>query len=294
MIIRANKSQFLSSELIECTLDDASIVLIPAPLEKTVSYGKGTSGAPAAILEASDYLELYDDELDGEPFQSGIFTAEALSNDLEHQQFLNALEQQVSYLIDLDKKPVIIGGEHSLSIAPIQAFYKKWGSDFSIIHFDAHADLRDRYEGTNLSHACVMRRVCELGIDVVSIGIRSISREEIQFNALTRHPICFARDIVADPRCVERALHQLRKNVYISLDIDVFDPSVISQTGTPEPGGLTWYQMLTFLKKIADLNRRVLGFDVVEFAPAVEHHHQSYTCAKLIYKMMAYFWRQVL
>ena len=291
MKLLANNTQFLSGELRKCTFEESTIVIIPAPLEKTVSYGHGTSKGPQAILEASYYLELYDEELNCEPFHDGIFTTEMLSNDLTHQKFLNTLEYQLSYVIESGKKPVIIGGEHSLTIAPLQAIRRSQNLEFTVLHFDAHADLRDHYENSRLSHACVMRRAHEIGVDLVSVGIRAISQEEVDFISSANCSIFFAKEIISNVNLIEHALSLVKKNVYITLDIDVFDPSVIHQTGTPEPGGLTWYQLLTILKRISDLNINVLGFDLVEFAPLEENHSQRYTCAKLIYKMMSYYWR---
>jgi len=289
--MKKNNFQFLDSIETQTSYQNSKIVIVPAPLEKTVSYGKGTSLAPDVIINASAYLELFDEELKCEPIHHAIFTGAPLSNDMRHETFLEFLKDTITEIIHRNKKPVVIGGEHSLSISPIKAIHNTLSDDFSVLHLDAHTDFRDTYEDTKLSHACVMRRVHELNVPIISIGIRSLSDEEHQFMSRINHPIYFAGDIIRNPQLIDDALSLLNKNIYITLDIDVFDPTVISQTGTPEPGGLGWYAVLDIIKKISDLNLNVMGFDVVEFAPDLNDRAQSFTCAKLIYKMMSYFWR---
>ncbi len=284
-----NEFRFLGNDLPVIEYANCRVVILPAPLEKTTSYGAGTKKAAREILKASGYVELFDEELGCEPCQCGIYTQANIPATLDHADFLIELEKRSSTIIRDGKFPIIIGGEHSLSIAPILAFKKLHPRPFSVLQLDAHTDLRYEYEKTLLSHACVMRRVYEQNIPIVSIGIRSISQEEAQFIAEQKIKIFYAWQIHDQDNWMEDAIGQLNEDVYITLDIDVMDPSVIFHTGTPEPGGLGWYQVLKIFRRLREGGKNILGFDLVEFAPQVHHEAQSFTCAKLIYKMIAYF-----
>lgn len=284
-----NKFRFLGNDLPAIEYDDCKVVIIPAPLEKTVSYGKGASQAPTAILKASGYIELYDEDLGYEPSQCGIYTHVGLSNSLSQIDFLTELENFFLKIKADRKLPIIIGGEHSLSIAPIKALQKIYDINFTVLQFDAHTDLRDIYENNKLSHACVMRRVFELGIPIIAVGIRSLSKEEAEFISANKIKIFYVRDLMKENHWMKDAVSLLAENIYITFDVDVFDPSIISHTGTPEPGGLSWYQILQFFQMIKQHGKNILGIDVVEFSPRANHEAQSFTITKLIYKMIGYF-----
>ena len=260
--------------------ENAYFVVVPVPYEKTTSYGKGTKNGPSAICKASEQVELYDEELGREVYFKGIATVKSIED-------LTKLEKETEKIL-LDKKfPIILGGEHSISVAPIRVC-KKFYKDLSVVHFDAHADLRDKYEGTRQSHACVMRRVCEGFIPIVQIGIRNHSKEEAEFikSARLKKPF-YAYEMYNSDSWMDEALKLLTNNVYISFDVDVFDPSIMPSTGTPEPGGMNWYQVVTFFKKLCTA-KNVIGADFVELAPLDGCPAPDFTVAKLIYKLIGY------
>jgi len=285
----ANSFRFLGDDLPFVEYERCRAVIIPAPLEQTVSFGKGTSFAAEAIIKASGYIELFDEEFGCEPSEMGIYTLQSIPNLLSHDKFLLELEQQVSNILDDKKFPIIIGGEHSLSIAPVKALQNRFDKNFTVLQFDAHTDLREEYENSKNSHACVMRRIYEQNIPIVAAGIRSLCSEEAEFIKEKKIAVFYAKDIFQNDEWIELILEHLTENIYITFDVDVIDPAVISQTGTPEPGGLMWYQLLEIFRKIKKSRKNILGFDFVEFAPQQNAHAESFTCAKLIYKMISYF-----
>lgn len=259
----------------------ARAVIIPAPYEKTTSYGKGTENGPEAICVASDQVELYDEELGFETCHRFGFSTVAPVTELD------ALEK-ATYKVLSDKKiPIILGGEHSITGAPVRAC-KKHFSDLSVVHFDAHADLRDEYEGTKLNHACAIRRVYDAGVPFVQIGIRNHSIEEAEFMSKNKilRPF-YAHEIYSSTDWMDKAIKNLSDNVYISFDVDAFDPSIMPSTGTPEPGGMNWYQVVSFFRKLAK-KRNIVGADFVELAPIPGFHAPDFLVAKLIYKLMGY------
>jgi agmatinase len=271
-----------------CSYKDSKFIIVPAPLEKTVSYGTGTSNGPHSIIKASPQLEFYDQDLDCEPQTKGICTLKPLNfTNIPIETCLDKL-QKICFQIFKDKKiPLILGGEHSLSIAPIKAL-KQLNTDFEILHFDAHADLRQEYEGSIFSHACVMKRIFDENIASVSLGIRSYSKEESIFIKQNNLNIYSAEQIINNKETIDNALSSLKsKNIYITFDVDVFDPSIMPSTGTPEPGGLNWYHIMYAFRKLKELNKNVLGFDLVELAPIDNLIHPNFTCAKLLFKTMA-------
>ncbi len=284
------KFRFLGNDIPEVTYTAAKVIIIPAPLEATVSYGRGTRKGPEEILRASSYVELYDEELVKEQYKIGIHTSSEIQPELSQPKFLNELEAEVYQVSRDGKYPVIIGGEHSLSIAPVKAFKQIYQQHFSVLHLDAHSDLRHTYQNSLDSHACVMKRIFEQEIDFVSVGIRSLSVEEADLISKERLKIHYAKDLHNTDNWIEEVVSSLNDKIYITLDIDVFDPTIISHTGTPEPGGLTWYTMLELLKNISQQKKQVVGFDLVEFSPKHHHNAESFTCAKLLYKMIGYFY----
>ncbi|RME42386.1 MAG: agmatinase [Deltaproteobacteria bacterium] len=276
----------------------ARIVILSAGYERTVSYGKGTARGPAAILEASAYLELYDEELDFEVFRQGIHTAPDLAEigSLDPPRMVEAVRESVGKYVDAGKFVVLLGGEHAVSVGEIAAYQERFPR-FSVLQLDAHTDLRDTYEGNPLSHACVMRRVVEGGGGIVAVGIRSMSREERIFIREHEIPVFFAHEIMdpalrasSSPPWMEAAIEHLDEDVFVTIDIDVFDPSEVPATGTPEPGGLHWYDVTRFLELLTR-RRRVIGFDLTELAPRPESPHADFLCAKLIYKLLGYVFR---
>ncbi|MEE4312344.1 MAG: agmatinase [candidate division KSB1 bacterium] len=284
-----NANRFLGNDIDPWPFDRCRTVIISAPLEETTTYGKGTSLGPKEIINASAYVELYDEDLDIEPCHSGIYTHSGISNDISQESFLAELEDVIYNLLGKGKFPVTIGGEHSLSISPVRALKRIMGNTFSVIQLDAHADLRDEYEGSKYSHACVMRRIVEEDIHTIQLGIRSLSSDEARLIRDHSLDVVFARDIKEGSQWRDKLNTMPGGDAYITLDVDVFDPSVISHTGTPEPGGLNWFEILDIMRTIRKNKVNILGFDLVEFSPKKDHEAQSFTCAKLIYKMIGMF-----
>ncbi|MBN1695322.1 agmatinase [candidate division WOR-3 bacterium] len=260
----------------------AKIVVLPVPFDKTSSWIKGSDRGPKAIIEASMNMELYDIETSSEVYKKGIFTAEEiLSNSSE--EMIKCVYERVSELIKDGKFVLTLGGEHSISFPAIKAHHENY-KDISILHLDAHTDMRDSYLDNKYSHACVMARVKEINNNIISIGIRSQDSSELK--NIDKDNIFFARDIYNSEEWIEKAIGKLNKNVYISLDLDVFDPAVLPSTGTPEPGGLGWYAVIKLLKEVCK-NRNLIGFDVVELCPT-ENKASDFLAAKLIYKLLSY------
>ncbi len=258
---------------------DSKVIVVPVPYEKTTSYGKGTKNGPSAIIEASYQTELYDEELKSEPYKIGICNIEPVNS-------LAALEDKTGKILKDKKFPLLLGGEHTISIAPIKAV-RKFYPDLSVVQVDAHADLRDEYEGTKDSHACVMRRVFEAGVPFIQVGIRNHSVEEADLLEKNSLKPFYAHEIHSSNDWMDGAIEKLNKNVYLTFDVDAFDPSLIPGTGTPEPGGLGWYQVVEFLKRLT-AKRNIVGADFVELAPIKGEHRSEFTIAKLIYKFIGY------
>ena len=265
--------------------EGSKIILIPVPFEKTTSYIQGTKNGPKAIIEASKNLELYDIETDFEVFKNGIFTDSEKKYSSSEEMILK-LEKKVTSYLKEDKFVVTIGGEHSVSLAPIKAHMDHF-QKISVLQFDAHADLMMAYENDPYSHASVMARVSELSniSNIVSVGIRSmdVSEKKIQNTKNT----FFSHDIHNDSNWMEKACSLLSDTVYITFDLDVFDSSLMPSTGTPEPGGLFWHQITQFLKLVAK-RKKIIGFDVVELCPIPNFIAPDFLTAKLIYKLLSY------
>jgi agmatinase len=284
------KENFLGIESQFSSYGSSRIVVLPVPYEHTVSYGGGTGRGPRAILDASRYVEFYDEELGTELCKSvGIATlppfALGKSTDVKA---IAKISGAVKKLIADGKFVAVLGGEHTISQAPIKAHLERY-PDLSVIQFDAHADLRDTYEGSKFSHACVMARVCEF-IDparVVQVGIRALSPEEAEFIRRRGVTTLYAHQIRATEDWIPSILPRLSQHVYVTFDVDAFDPSIMPSTGTPEPNGLFWSETMKLLRLIGE-QKRIVGFDVVEFAPNRGLQHADYTTAKLTYKLMNY------
>ncbi|MCX7991893.1 MAG: agmatinase [Proteobacteria bacterium] len=262
--------------------------IIPVPFDSSTSYSPGARKGPLAIIDSSIQLEWFDDELELENYKLGIHTFNFLDTKIHPEKTVEILEKVVGKVLKDGKFPIVIGGDHSLSYAPIKSLKEKIGN-FTVIHFDAHSDLRDEYQGSKHSHACTARRILDLDIPVVQIGIRSLTREDYNFIKSNPSKIktFFAREIynsTKDYPLIEKAIKT--DNIYITFDVDVFDPSIIPSTGTPEPGGLGWYQVLEILKMLVN-KRNLIGFDVVELAPNTSGPSE-FIIAKLIYKLIGY------
>lgn len=261
----------------------AKVAVVPVPYDGTSTWGKGADRGPAAIIEASANMELYDIETDSEVYKRGIFTDQPIKEKSSPEKLADVVGQAVAAHLESGKFPVLLGGEHSVSIGAIKAVAKKF-SDVSILQLDAHADTREEYHGSRYNHACVMARAREL-CPVVQVGIRSMDAAETR--KLDKSRVFFAEDIQGKNGWQERAIAKLTPKVYLTIDLDVFDPGVLPSTGTPEPGGLTWYEVLKFLKKVVR-EREVVGLDVVELCPNKYEKSSDFLAAKLIYKLLSY------
>ncbi|MBL6665076.1 MAG: agmatinase [Rickettsiales bacterium] len=272
------------------SIDDAKAVIVPFGLEKSVSYGGGTKNGPKAIIKSSHQVELFDEEFWFEPFRKyGVATLAPTKIDTTSVvKSLKSLEKITAKLLDLDKFPLILGGEHSITAGSIRPFVKKY-PDLAILHFDAHADLRDGYDGEHYSHAAALRRVMDNPIStLISCGIRNISRGEIPYleaNA-DRIKIHFAKD--KRGWNVEEIVKPLKgRPIFLTFDLDGFDSSLMQATGTPEPGGLMWEDALDIIRAASKVGN-IVGADVVELAPVKALHSCDFLAAKLCYKILSY------
>ena len=262
-------------------LKNARTVLIPVPYDGTSTWIKGADKGPAAIIEASAHMELYDIETDSEVYKKGIFTAGPIDDQELPEDMVKTVAEQVRQYLQNGKFVVVVGGEHSVSLGPVKAHIEK-NADITVLQLDAHSDLRDEYEGSRYNHACVMARIAEL-CPIMQVGIRSMDSSEK--NALDTNRVIFAGEISTNKTWGEKVLSKLSQNVYVTIDLDVFDPSIMPSTGTPEPGGLLWYDVLGLLKSVFE-NRNVVGFDIVEMCPDERNKAPDFLAAKLIYKLL--------
>jgi agmatinase len=269
--------------------DDWQVAVLPAPLERTVSYGGGTAAGPAALLAASSQVELYDEELRREPWTQGLRTLEPVEfpHHTPMAELLARLEGRAAEVLADGRFLATIGGEHSLSIAPIRAAREHFGQ-IGVVQFDAHADLRDTYEGSEHSHACVMRRVHDLGLPSLAVGIRALSTEEADLITAERLQVLWGHDLDSlSDGAWSAALDGLPERIYLTFDVDFFDPSLLPATGTPEPGGGTWYPTLRRLRTLFE-RKEVVALDVVELAPAADRPASDFVAARLLYKCLGY------
>jgi len=282
-------STFLSQDPERCDPQRSKVVLVPVPYDATVSAGTGCRRGPAAILEASNQLEEYDIELDLEPISCGIHTDAAIEPDLSSDHAtVDLVEQVCRSWHDLDRFVIVLGGEHTVAIGGARAAAAHHG-EVSILQIDAHLDLRDSYQGSRYSHACTARRLWETG-KVVPVGIRNCSLPERQWIRDRDVEVFWAQDVAdrQDDAWMERVVDSLGPKVYVTLDLDGLDSSIVPATGTPEPGGLGYWQTLGLLKRVADA-RHVVGADICELAPSPGQHASDYVAASPLYKMVGYF-----
>jgi agmatinase len=274
------------------SFDASRVLILPVSYEGTVSFGTGTGAGAMAIIDASRNMELYEEETDTEVYKIGIHTLEEFAPLETPEMMMNALYERSKELIRDDKFLCMLGAEHSVSAPIIQAHAEKY-HNLSVLQIDAHADLRDEYDGTKHSHASIMARVVkDLRIPSVQVGIRSISADEARSlndeNLPTK--IFWAKDIVGRIDWIDAAINSLTENVYLTIDIDGLDPSLVPTTGTPEPGGLGWYETLYLIRKLAE-KRRIVGMDLVEFSKTENSAAPAFLCAKLVYKSLAYIFQ---
>lgn len=270
------------------SFDTARILILPVSYEGTVSYGTGTGAGAMAIVDASRNMELYEEETDSEVYKIGIHTLPEFTPRQTPDKMMSELYDRTKELLTFDKFICMLGGEHSVSAPIIKAHHEKY-ENLSVLQIDAHADLRDTYDGTPHSHASIMARVVkDLHIPAVQVGIRSISGDEARsLKEGLPTKIFWARDIVGKTDWIDAAVDSLTENVYLTIDIDGLDPSIMPTTGTPEPGGLGWYETLSLIRKLAE-KKQVVGMDLVEYSYFENYDAPAFLCSKLVYKSLAY------
>ncbi len=271
--------------------ESSRVVIFPMSYEGTVSSGTGTGDGAMAIIDASRNLELYEEETDAEVYKIGIHTLKEFAPRETPEAMMNAIYDQTKEFLKSKKFLCLIGGKHSVSLPAIRAHAESF-YNLSVLQIDAHADLRDEYGGTPHSHASIMARVVkDMRLPSVQVGIRSISADEARsISEGLPTKIYWAKDIVGRTDWIDDAIENLTDNVYLTIDIGGLDPSLVPTTGTPEPGGLGWYETLTLIRKLAE-KRRIVGMDLVEFSKTDNSNAPAFLCAKLIYKSLAYIFR---
>ncbi len=277
---------YLGPEVSVKSPQEAGVIILPVPYEESTSYGQGTANGPRAIIEASPNLEFYDEQLDSEPWKSGVYTAPAIDCTKDRADVFDDITARVSEFVRQGKFVISLGGEHSISFPAYMGVHDQL-EGISIVQLDAHSDLRDKYDGSEYSHACVMRRIWEVNNNITGIGIRSQCVEEREFIKKNNVHINYAHDIKANGWNAHM-LDSLCDNVYLTIDVDFFDPSVIPATGTPEPGGFLWYETLDFIKRVFE-TKNVVAADVVELSPNENLFYADFTVARLIYKMIGFY-----
>lgn len=285
--------QFLGSEVIT-SYANARAVILPIPYEATTTYRKGCENGPDAVIAASDQLEAYDEELQRETCKEvRIYTQPALADtrlhpNLKAEEMLTQTTDSVSQLIADNKFVIAVGGEHAITTGVVRAYCKALSQPFTVVQIDAHGDMRHEYEGSIHNHACVMRRVLEMGLPTLPVGIRAVCKEEADLIRDKQIPVVWDRDIAKDTDWIAKAIAAIKtEKVFLSIDVDGIDPSLIPGVGTPEPGGLSWYNTLSFLRQLF-AQREVIGCDVMELAPLQDSVVSEFTVAKLVYKLIGY------
>ncbi len=264
----------------------AAVELLPVPYEGGVSWGHGAALGPDAVIEASAELEIYDESLRFEPCRMGIATL-APPDDLSGSEaMVTSVRKSMRAILEMEKFPVVLGGDHSVTVGVFQELYAEYGR-LSVIQIDAHADLRDSYQGDRISHACTMARIREHTTDTLQIGIRSLCREEAERIARERIPVCFMEDFRSGALDLKSAVRRLPDPVFITVDVDALDWSVVRSTGTPEPGGFLWHEAIDLLAMLFR-EREVAGFDVMELSQDPPDRNSAFAVAKLVYKMLGF------
>lgn len=284
--MKMNPKQFLDPPAPYTDFKNAAVVILPLPYEGGVSYGTGAAGGPDAVIDASRHLEFYDEVLQAEPFRMGISTVKPPEISADAEKMHAAVFEATKSLIAQNKFTVMLGGDHSLSLGYFKALHADT-DQLAVIQLDAHSDLRDRYEGSLFSHACIMSRIREFTADTLQIGIRSMSLEEARRVERENLALCTMVALRSGQFDVNAALDSLAESVYLTVDVDVFDWSVIRSTGTPEPGGLLWDEALALLQQIFT-RKNVIGIDVVELSADPRDRNSAFAVAKLVYKMLGF------
>ncbi len=286
----------------EAPAGEPAVAVLPVPYERTTSWGRGAEDGPAALLRASRYVELYDEELRLEPFRVGIETLPPVDVEAAEDVALDRIRAAARAAIERGRFLAAIGGEHTVTPALVRGVVEAAGADLGpdpgVVQFDAHTDLRPTYAGTRWNHACAMSRVLELGVSTLAIGIRSLSRPEAARIERERLPVIWASQLeaLAEDELQDLflgLLASLPDTIYLTFDLDFFDPSLLPATGTPEPGGGTWRQALALLRLLFE-HKQVIAMDVVELAPIPGNPASDFTAARLLYKCIGYRYRREL
>lgn len=268
----------------------ALFVVVPFPIDLTTTYMSGTRNGPRALIESSGHMELFDEENKIEPYRAGIFVSTEIPVlTTGPLAMLKELEKRIKAVTRAGKFPVLVGGEHSGTCGAVSALKKKYG-DLTVLQFDAHADLRDSYLGTPWNHACVGRRIVDTGAKLVQVGVRSISEEEDRFLRRAENVKTYyaseVRESLAD--VTRGVVSSLSGNVYISIDLDVFDPGIMPAVGTPEPGGLDWFEVIDILRDVMRADCNIVGIDIMELSPIPGIVAPEFLAAKLCYRLMGW------
>jgi agmatinase len=284
---------FIGSE-VEVSSDRARVVILPVPYEATTTYRQGCKNGPTALLAASDQLEYYDEELDREIcFEVGIHThapiADTRHNEVTAEEMLAATQTAIAHLVADNKFVIAVGGEHSITAGIVAGYRQAYADEpFTVVQIDAHGDLRNEYEGSIHNHACVMHRILDMGLPTVQIGIRSICKEEAQLIRDRQIPVFWARETAANRDWIDRAIAAISTDkVFLTIDLDGIEPTLIPGVGTPQPGGIGWYDLLEFLRRVF-VNHTVIGCDIMELAPITDSVVSEFTAATLAYKLIGY------
>ncbi|MCQ2269972.1 MAG: agmatinase [Bacteroidales bacterium] len=275
---------FLDMDEQYARLENSKYVLLPVAYDGTSTFIKGADKGPQAIIDASDSIELYDVQFEMEPYTAGIYTDKYGYDFSTPDAMVQSVYARVKHFIDKQKHIGILGGEHSVSVGSIKAFSEKY-PDLSVLQVDAHADLRDDYHDSIYNHACVMRRAQDFA-RVVQVGIRNVCTEEM--HNIVKENIFYAHKMYNNNDWMEQAINRLTDHVYLTIDLDGLDPSVLPSTGTPLPGGLSWYTLITFLEKLF-ASKKIVGFDVVELCPQPYDKSSDVLAAVLVYKIICLF-----
>nr|WP_321221898.1 agmatinase [uncultured Psychroserpens sp.] len=264
-------------------LDSSKIVLIPVPYDGTSTWQKGSDKGPEAFLNASENMELYDIETETEVYKQGVYLADAITENSSPEKMVDEVHQTTKKYIKRNKFVTTFGGEHSISIGTIRAFNECF-DDLTVLQIDAHADLRSEYQGSKCNHACAVYEASQT-TNLIQVGIRSM--DVMETTVMDNDKTYFAHEMAQDDAWMDSAIDQMTDNVYITFDLDAFDPSIMPSTGTPEPGGLLWYETIEFLRQVFE-EKNVVGFDIVELCPNDKEKSSDFLAAKLYYKMLTY------
>ncbi|WP_299228337.1 agmatinase [uncultured Psychroserpens sp.] len=278
-----NKKTYAGIEEQFSKLDSSKIVLIPVSYDGTSTWQKGADKGPDAFLNASENMELYDIETKTEVYRQGVYLANAITESSSPEAMVEAVHKTVKGYIKKNKFVTAFGGEHSISIGTIRAFNECF-DNITVLQLDAHADLRESYQGSKCNHACALYEASQT-TNLIQVGIRSM--DVIETTVMDEDKTYFAHEMTDDDSWIDSAIDQMTENVYVTVDLDVFDPSIMPSTGTPEPGGLLWYETLDFLRQVFE-EKNIIGFDIVELCPNPKEKSSDFLAAKLYYKMLTY------